>query len=128
MLKTFNYLLIYLDMPDIDIEKPICDFTKPSDPKVQLILRLYSMEPPFYADLSGACRNMDPSKLKTLGPFAMAIFKVIYGGNYSNKRRDDDIEHGNQFYKHDDLGYMCRSFLLFRGALMYSEWIKDWSD
>jgi len=86
------------------------------------------MEPPFYADLNNTCRNKDLSKLKTLGPFAMAIFKVLYSSGYSNLIRDDAIETGDQFYKTDSLGYMCRSFLLFRGALMNTEWLEDWRE
>jgi len=59
---------------------------------VQLILTLYSMEPPFYSDLNNASRNLDPAKLKTLGPFAMAIFEVLFRGSLSDKKRDDALE------------------------------------
>ena len=27
-----------------------------------------------------------------------------------------------------ELGYMCRSFLLFRGALLNKDWINDWKN
>ena len=99
----------------------------PYNPQTQLILLLYSMEPPFYADLNNACRTLDKTKLHTLGPFARAIFQVLLGGNISDEKRNDAIERGEHFYKSDDLGMMCRSFLLFRGALMQKAWIKDWA-
>ena len=84
----------------------------------ELILMLYSMEPPFYADLNKACRDLDHQKLKTLGPFAKAIFGVLLYGGCSDRDRVDAIERGVQFSDTDPLGSMCRSFLLFRGALM----------
>ena len=60
-LKAFNYLLIALDMKDTDIDEPltleIC--MDPHSPQTQLILTLYSMEPPFYAELNNACRDLD---------------------------------------------------------------------
>jgi len=52
------------------------------------------MEPPFYSDLNNAFRNLDPAKLKTLGPFAMAIFSVLENGDMSDKIRDDALEMG----------------------------------
>ena len=66
-------------MPNVDIDQPItleiC--RDPDHPITQLILTLYSMEPPFYADLNNACRTLDPSKLNTLGPFANAIWGCL---------------------------------------------------
>ena len=93
---------------------------------MQLILTLYSMEPPFYDDLNKACRTLDPAKLETLGPFARAIFVVLGNGSISDRKRDDALEFGNKFKDTDPLGEWCRSFLLFRGALMKNEWIEDW--
>jgi len=62
-------------MDDADIDAPLTDeiFEDPDSPQVQLILNLYSMDP-YYKDLNSACRTMDPTKLQTLGPFAMAIY------------------------------------------------------
>ena len=79
MKKAFNFLLISLDMGEEDIDLPLTDkiYKDPNSPQVQLILKLYSMEPPVYADLNNACRNLDPEKLQTLGPFAMAIWRVL---------------------------------------------------
>lgn len=55
------------------------------------------MEPPFYADLNNACRNMDPEKLKTLGPFAKVIYEVLAWGYKSDRKREDAIEIGKDF-------------------------------
>ena len=93
-----------------------------------LILTLYSMEPPFYKDLNNACRVLDDQKLKTLGPFAAAIFNVLANGSSSDAKRDDGLEIGCDFSSTDTLGQFCRSFLLFRGALMNKEWIQDWRE
>lgn len=81
-------------MPDVDIDKPITRsiFEDPYHPITQLILTLYSMEPPFYADLNNACRNLDQVKLNTLGPFAKAIFNVLLFGNDSDRKREDALE------------------------------------
>jgi len=86
------------------------------------------MEPPFYADLNLASKYMDKSKIETLGPFSKAIWGVLYRGDDSDKKREDACEIGESFRLTDDLGYMCRSFLLFRGALMEDEWIYDWKE
>ena len=81
------------------------------------------MEPATYEALNSACRTLDPAKLKTLGPFAMEIYKVLRIGNHSDKKRDDAIERGVTFSSTDLLGMMCRSFLLFRGAQVISSTI-----
>jgi len=82
MKKAFNKLLLCLDMGEEDINNPLTleILNDPNSPQVQLILTLYSMEPPFYQDLNNACRTLDPTKLETLGPFASAIYWVLYCG------------------------------------------------
>jgi len=130
MRKVFNLMLLSLDMPDSDITKPMTRevFRNPHSPEVLLILNLYSMEPPFYAALNKAMRDLDMDKLKTLGPFARAIYMVLLYGDDSDKGRDDAIERGEDFQMTDSLGYFCRSFLLFRGALMNNEWVDGWRE
>ena len=127
-MKAFNHLLICLEMGEYDVSQPMtweicCD---PYHPVTQLVLTLYSMEPPFYKDLNNASRQLDQTKLKTLGPFAMAIFRVLEGGDVSDRKRDDGLELGHRFKDTDPLGYFCRCFLLFRGALMNKDWIDHW--
>ena len=94
MRKAFNQLLLCLDMGDEDINKPLTSeiLRDPNSPQVKLILTMYSMEPPFYSDLNNACRTLDPAKLKTLGPFARAIYEVLLVGYISDKKRDDALE------------------------------------
>jgi len=52
----------------------LCD---PDDRSTQLILWLYSIEPPFYAELNKACREMNRELLETLGPISYALFLVV---------------------------------------------------
>jgi len=106
MKKTFYYLLISLDMNDADIHKPMTvdTFRNPYSPEVLLIAILYSMEPPFYADGKNASRTMDITKLKTLGPFAQAIFEMLALGVTSDNKRDDVLEVGKNFRNTDPLG------------------------
>jgi len=87
MRKAFNTLLFTLDLGDEDVDKPLTReiYENPNSPQVKLILRLYSMEPPFYSELNNASRDLDVTKLKTLGPFAAAIFGVLCYGDDSDK-------------------------------------------
>lgn len=50
----------------------------PNSPEVCMLLYLYSMEPPFYHDLLIASKQKDDLKLKTLGPFAFAIYELLH--------------------------------------------------
>jgi hypothetical protein len=61
MRKVFNLMLLSLDMSHTDITKPMTAavFSNPYSPEVLLILNLYSMEPPFYAALNKASRDLD---------------------------------------------------------------------
>lgn len=122
-MKPFNHMLLSIE--DGDIDKPITSYTDANSPQVQLIMNLYSMEPSFYADLNNASMTMDESKLTTLGPFAKALYGVLATCDLSDKKREDAIERGNQF-QDQELGRMCRSFLLFRGALIDKEWLGGW--
>ncbi len=93
MLKAFNKLIFSLDMGDYDINLPITleIYKDPNHPVTKLILILYSMEPPFYGDYNKACTSLDHKHLKTLGPFAMALYKVLYWGCGSGEKRDDAL-------------------------------------
>lgn len=109
------------------MDKPLTEeiMQDPNRPEVKLILYLYSWEPPFYADLNNASRVMDEIKLKTLGPFARALYGALV--TYSDQHREDALELGfNLHQKGDSLGHFSGSFLVFRGALMNKEWIEDW--
>ena len=54
-------MLLSLDMKDSDITKPMTVevFKNPYSPEVLLILNLYAIEPPFYAALNKASRDLD---------------------------------------------------------------------
>ena len=86
------------------------------------------MEPPFYADLNKAIINMDESKINTLGPFAKALFWIVFRSWESEKVRDDAIRYGlnNGFGGENPLGFFSECFLLFKGAVMKKEWLYDW--
>ena len=77
--KAFNHLLFSLDMDDKDINKPMTDdiFGNPYSPEVQLILNLYSMEPPLYAYLNKACLSLEVTELNTLGPYTRVMMEIL---------------------------------------------------
>ena len=72
-------MFLLSDIPKADIGMPIEKKTlkDPYKPVVQLILNLYLMEPPFYADLNHASKTLDENKLTTLGLFSKAIYGVL---------------------------------------------------
>jgi len=49
----------------------------PNSKAVCIIMWLYSIEPPFYAAINEACRNIDKKYLRSLGPFAAALFTIL---------------------------------------------------
>lgn len=75
----------------------------------------------------------------------MAMFWVLLQSHESEKKRKDMVEQSDQCFNYDSdeeeiikkplyqdgdekLGYMCRCFILFRGALMNKDWIKTWKN
>lgn len=62
------------------------------------------MEPPFYADLKDASRTLDPAKLKTLGPFAKALNKILQWNASSEEDRYIKADYDDLTYKNLDLG------------------------
>ena len=83
---------------------------------------MYSLEPPIYYYLNQACRTMDKSKLDTLGPYAMVLFRMLLGGNWCDEKRDDKMRLGEDDGSDDEpttpLGYFSQSFFTFRGVKM----------
>lgn len=57
----------------------------------QLILWLYSIEPPIAVDLNESCRQMKKENLITLGPFACALNCILYG---AESNRNDFLQAG----------------------------------
>ena len=54
--NVFNFLLFKLDIPNINKPITLAAFGNHNSPEVCTLLYLYSLEPPFYAFLSKACR------------------------------------------------------------------------
>jgi len=124
--RQFNFLLASSILENIN--QPLTEevFKDPYSPEVQLILYLYSMEPHFYTDLEVACQNMDTSKLKSLGPYAKALFGVLEHGWQSDRKREDALEIGCTLEDSDPVFEYARCFLLFKGALVDEDDIEDW--
>ena len=74
----------YTSLGELDTDKLLSknELRGVDNPFVHLIFFLYSMEPPLYSDLNKAYRTSDNSKLKTLGPFAAVINKILYNGSF----------------------------------------------
>ena len=75
------------------------DLCNPYSPVVCWIMYLYSMElgtPSFYSELNRACREMDLTLLKQLGPFACALSDICENAE-DYKKDEDKIEPGNTF-------------------------------
>jgi len=66
MAKTFKQLLQFLGLSDKALNQPLTEevYSDPNRPEIQLLLQLYSMEPPFYADVNNAQMNMDEDKVE----------------------------------------------------------------
>ena len=90
-MKAFDLMIKSLNLSDEEVNKPMTNgiYENPYSPQVQLIMNLYSMEPSFYADLKDACKNVDQTKIETLGPFARALFGILRLGQYSEKKKID---------------------------------------
>ena len=87
------FMILCIDFEDV--ERPLTkeDFNDPNGKVVSFIMYLHSLEPPFYADLNMACRTLDRSKLKQLGPFARCIYQILVMRVESNK--PDSLERGD---------------------------------
>ena len=55
----------------------------PNSPEVKFLLYVYSIEPPIYEHLNNACRTMDETKLRTLGPYSCAMYMLLLSGKDS---------------------------------------------
>ena len=79
--KVFDFFLLSLGVENAD--KPITKeaLMNPYSSEICILLYLYSIEPPFYAALNSACRNLDHSLLSPvgllccwlIGPFARVL-------------------------------------------------------
>ena len=94
----------------------------------QLILWLYSIEPSIANDLNETCRNMIKENLPTLGPFACALNCILYGAEQNRKdfMITGNTDHAPSNGNIHDLGFFCRSILVYRGVTMKESWIQPW--
>lgn len=86
--EVFQFMLMSIGLEDNDALLTKKQLRNPRSKVVCLILYLYSIEPPFYAELNSACRLLDESKLETLGPFARALFEILNCGLTESMRKD----------------------------------------
>ena len=119
-------MLMSLGLDDCDAPLTKKQLRNPKSRVVCLILYLYSIEPPFYAELNSACRLLDKSKLQTLGPFARALFEILNCG-LTESLRPDTLDKGQIDGPCGPYGYFSQSFLLFKGACMKPEWLRHWT-
>jgi len=49
----------------------------PNKPETCMLLWLYSIEPPIYAELNKTCNSGKLLNLRTLGPFARALYETL---------------------------------------------------
>jgi len=83
------------------------------------------MEPPFYHDLNLACKTVDPTKMKHLGPMAKALFTLLGGG--MDKYRADAVNHPSRGDNQGVLGEFNQCYFLFKGVQMDPAWIDSWA-
>lgn len=96
---------------------------------VCLILYLYSMElgyPPLYAEVNRVSRELDFTYLKELGPYAMALYFVTMWGNFEREGNESIVKTGKSIGGVEE--NLTGSYLLWRGARMRREWIRDFLD
>ena len=67
------------------------------------MLYMYSLEPPIYYFLNKASRNMDRSKLDTLGPYASVLAAIL--ACESDDKRDDAMKKGKDDGFNGPIGY-----------------------
>ena len=80
-------------------EQPIKnnDFCDPFSKVTKGILYIYAMETFIYFALNEATRNFDKTKIATLGPFALALGRIIWGAeNKSGRNKDKNAITGEE--------------------------------
>jgi len=116
--SVFDFFYSCLDVTDRQKEINEEKFELPDSKETCFILYLYTMEPSFCADLNIACKDMDKSKIETLGPYARALYVLLQTGDKFEEKRADVMKQGKVDGADGPLGYYSQSFLLFKGALM----------
>ena len=84
---------------DFDLNKPIVEeiLCNPGHPVTHTLIYIYTMETFIYGDLKKASLNKDISKVKTLGPYAFVLSKII--SNSFEKRLRNNEQLFNKYTK-----------------------------
>ena len=77
--KTWRKLLAKAAVPNRNEFLTEAILKDPRHPVVHVFINLYSYEGFVYPVMNEATRVGDESKLKTMGPFAMALYGIIHG-------------------------------------------------
>jgi len=126
--RNYQWAFMYIILStEFDVNKQLTkeDFTDPLGLVVSIILYIYSMEPPFYAQMNTAIRDLDLTMLEKLGPLARCLYQIHI--TRLESRRHDSIPCGESIPGTNQLGFFNQSFLLFRGTRMKARWINDWA-
>lgn len=112
MLQGFYYRDAYQPLAiGVEEKNSDNDLWNPRGKAVCLIMYMYSIEPPFYAELNNACRCKDPQSIATLGPFATAISYILAN---AEKERPDRLKDGEVVGSFTPLGFFGGSFFVYR--------------
>lgn len=71
---------------------------------------------------------MDQSKVAKLGPVAVVLNEILKDGGLEETRIDRVPKGSFDDFNSEDLGYFTKSFLIFKGCPMKSDWIKSWKN
>ena len=71
---------------------------------------------------------MDTSKITKLGPVAVVLSQILKDGCMEEKRIDRIPKGSEDEFNTEDLGYFTKSYLVFKGCPMRSDWIKGWKN
>lgn len=127
--RNYQWAFMFIILStEFDVNKQLTkeDFTDPLGVVVSIILYIYSMEPPFYAQMNKAIRELDLTMLEKLGPLARCLYQIHV--TRLESRRNDSIQCGEStILGANKLGFFNKSFLLFRGTRMKARWINDWA-
>lgn len=124
--QIFEYILECSGVEDVDRPITYEELWDPKSSVVCLLLYLYSIEPPFYADVNKAIRLRDKAMLRTLGPFVRCLYQILVGGGTESVRSDRLLHGRDDLTLPGNMGFFSQSFLLYRGAAMKESWIKAW--
>ena len=83
-------LTAYKSKFEFDVNIPLTEaiILDPTNPIIQNIFYMYTMESWFYKAVNSAGRTKDVSKIDTLGPYAWALTVILKGGEVLGRKDD----------------------------------------